>query len=100
MVEGLAAFAGQAYLSQADVSSLQRAHEAAIARAAPHIDRLVEALGFTEYELDSAFARGDKTPYEALWQTAKESELNDNAFIRPSLLYARNLWRKFPSSKL
>jgi acyl-CoA oxidase len=100
MVEGLAAFAGQSYLSPAEVSSLRRALEVAVANSAPHIDSLVEALGFTEFELDSVFARGDKTPYEALWEGAKQSELNDNAFIRPSLLYARNLWRKYPSSKL
>lgn len=64
-----------------------------------HVDSFVEALGFTAMELNSAFA-GDQTitPYEALLETARQSELNDNRFIRPAIARARTMWKKYQNN--
>lgn len=94
MLEGLVAFAGSDYLSSSDVSSLRFAHDTAISTFAKHVDAVIEAFGFTQYELNSVFAQSDQTPYEGLLKEAKQSELTDNAFIRPTLLQARSLWKK------
>lgn len=101
MIEGLAAFVGHDYLSSNDISNLRRAHETAISRfAGAHVDAVVDALGFTEYELNSVFARSDQTPYEGLLEVAKQSEMTDNTFIRPAMLEARNLWKKYGRAKI
>jgi hypothetical protein len=95
MLEGLEAFVGGEYLSRQDILSLRTAHRAAIFSFSGHVDSIVDALGFTEAELNSVFALKDKTPYQALWEIAQHSELSDNRFIRPTLLNARNLWKKY-----
>ncbi|KIW25048.1 uncharacterized protein PV07_10721 [Cladophialophora immunda] len=101
MIEGLAAFAGESYLSAAHVSGLRAAYQDAIAAfATAHADAVVAAFGFTEYELNSVFARADQTPYEGLLDVAKQSELTDNVFIRPTLLKARSLWKKYERAKI
>ena len=100
MVEGLAAFAGEDFLSADDVSFLQIAHKNAISEFASHIDVIVEAFGFTEYEVNSVFARADRTPYEGLLNVAKQSALTDNTSVRPLLLEARNLWKRYGRAKI
>ncbi len=102
MIEGLVAFVGTDYVSGADVARLRVAHEGAIRTfaAADRVDAVVEALGFTEYELNSVFARSDRDPYEGLLEVARRSELTDNTFIRPTLLEARSLWKKYARSRL
>ncbi|KIW96393.1 uncharacterized protein Z519_03462 [Cladophialophora bantiana CBS 173.52] len=100
MVEGLAAFAGEEYLSAEHVASLRLAYQHAISDFATHAHALVEAFGFTEYELNSVFAQSGQTPYEGLLDVAKQSELTDNVFIRPTLLRARSLWKKYGRAKI
>ncbi|OAL26512.1 hypothetical protein AYO20_10081 [Fonsecaea nubica] len=102
MLEGLSAFAGSPYLTTDDVSSLRAAHTTAIARFATggHADALVAAFGFTEFELNSVFARASETPYEGLLDVARRSDLTDNTFVRPTLLKARSLWKKYERAKL
>ncbi|KIY00219.1 uncharacterized protein Z520_03904 [Fonsecaea multimorphosa CBS 102226] len=100
MVEGLAAFAGEAYLSATQVASLRAAYQDAIAKFASHADTLVAAFGFTEFELGSVFARSSENPYEGLLDVAKQSELTDNTIVRPTLLKARNLWKKYERAKI
>ena len=44
---------------------------------ANHLKTIIDAYGFTEYELDSALARSDVEPYEALFEEgAKRSEMS------------------------
>lgn len=99
MLEGLDAFVGSNYLSESDISTLRIAHQTAISSFGQYVDVIVDALGFTESELNSVFARKDQTPYEALWESAKQSELSDNAFIRPILLHARGIWKKHQADR-
>ncbi|OCT53160.1 putative peroxisomal acyl-coenzyme A oxidase 1.2 [Cladophialophora carrionii] len=100
IVENLAAFAGTELLSAEDLANLRLAHKAAISVFAREVERVVEAFGFTEYELNSVFARSSQTPYEGLLEVAKQSELTDNRFIRPTLLEARSLWKKYSRAKI
>ncbi|OAP58010.1 hypothetical protein AYL99_07100 [Fonsecaea erecta] len=100
MVDGLAAFAGEAYLSADHVASLRAANQLAIATFAKHADTVVHAFGFTEFELNSVFARSSQTPYEGLLEVAQQSELTDNVFVRPTLLRARSLWKKYGRAKI
>jgi hypothetical protein len=95
MLDGLDAFTGTDYLSVDDITHLRSAHRASLFAFTSHVTSIVDAFGFTEFELDSVFARKDKTPYEALWDTAQESALTDNNFIRPELLRARSLWKQY-----
>ncbi|KAJ9608524.1 hypothetical protein H2200_007512 [Cladophialophora chaetospira] len=100
IIEGLAAFAGADFLSRENVSDLRVAHKDAISAFSGDLDAVMEAFGFTEYELNSVFARSDQTPYEGLLEVAKKSELTDNTFIRPTLLEARSLWKKYGRAKM
>ncbi|KAF9889040.1 hypothetical protein FE257_008017 [Aspergillus nanangensis] len=95
ILEGLDAFAGTQYLTEEDISGLRKAHASCIASFGDHVSSIVDAFGFTESELNSAFARDNQTPYEALLETAQQSPLTDNRFIRPTILRARNLWKSY-----
>lgn len=57
---------------------LRQANDAAVEKlASDHLADVIDGYGFTEYELDSALARSDKTPYEALFEEgAKHSEMS------------------------
>ncbi|GES66337.1 hypothetical protein ATEIFO6365_0013030500 [Aspergillus terreus] len=98
ILESLGAFAGTNYLAQEDISSLRDTHRSCIASFSNHVQSIVDALGFTEIELNSAFARESQTPYEALVETARQSEMTDNRFVRPTILQARKLWKKYQGS--
>jgi hypothetical protein len=100
IIESLAAFAGTELLSAEDLANLRLAHKDAISVFTRNVDRVVEAFGFTEYELNSVFARSGQTPYDGLLEVAKQSELTDNHFIRPTLLEARSLWKKYSRAKI
>lgn len=56
---------------------------------------VIEGYGLTEYELDSALARSKQTPYEALWEGAKRSELSGTQmeYMFPAIIDTTNLWR-------
>lgn len=64
---------------------------ASVSDFAKHSDAIVDALGFTDSELNSDLA--SQNPYEALWKTAQQSELNNNEFMRAKILAARG-WKK------
>lgn len=99
MLEGLDAFAGSCYLSESDISILREVHRRHISSFPAHVDTIIDALGFTEMELNSAFAKDNQTPYEALLETAQQSDMNDNRFIRPAIARARNMWKKYPDNQ-
>lgn len=64
-------------LTQPQLSSLRTAYnDAIIDMAENQTASIVEAWGLTEYELDSALARSDQTPYEALLDGARKSEMS------------------------
>jgi acyl-CoA oxidase len=65
-------------LSQSQHKSLRLAKAAAIENLKTnHLARIIGAYGFTEYEMDSALARSDTEPYEALFQEgAVRSEMS------------------------
>jgi acyl-CoA oxidase len=65
-------------LSQSQHKSLRLAKSTAIETLkANHLASIIEAYGFTEYEMDSALARSDTEPYEALFQEgAVRSEMS------------------------
>ncbi|KAK5175464.1 uncharacterized protein LTR77_000603 [Saxophila tyrrhenica] len=70
--------------------------------ATKHIDGIIEAYGFTEFELDSALARPDKNPYEALFEEgAVRSEMSGNGMshLWPMMVDTRNMWRRIEEEK-
>lgn len=77
---------------------LRRAHDAAVEQlASKHLKTIVEGYGFTEYELDSALARADKEPYEALFEEgAKKSEMSGNGMshLWSMMVDTRQLWKR------
>lgn len=81
-------------LTQQQLSSLRFAYNDAITDMAEnHTASIVEAWGLTEYELDSALARSDQTPYEALLLGAKKSEMSGDkmSHMWPMMVDTRKL---------
>ena len=80
------------------ISALRTACNSALSTFADSgaAEQLIDAWGLTEYELDSALARSDKTPYEALWDGAKASEMSGEGMksIRPFIVETRNTWKE------
>jgi len=99
MLDGVEAFVGIEYLSNHDIANLRTAHRVAIDNFSNHVQKLTDAFWFTEMELNSVFAREAENPYEALWELAQQSDLSDNQSIRPTLLHARSLWKKYQGSE-
>ena len=67
-----------------------------------HLAEVIEAYGFTEYELDSALARSDKEPYEALFEEgAQRSEMSGNgmAHLWPVMVDTRQTWKRIEAEK-
>ncbi|KAK4938217.1 hypothetical protein LTR10_021290 [Elasticomyces elasticus] len=64
-----------------------------------HVAKIIDAYGFTEYELDSALARADETPYEALLNGAKKSEMNNMQHLWPMMVDTRRIWREIEQEK-
>ena len=84
-------------LPASQLSSLRAAYDEAINDFADnHVQTVVEAYGLTEYELDSAFARADQTPYEAIFEGAKRSEMSGEGVrhLWPLMVETRGLWKK------
>lgn len=90
-------------LTQAQHRSLRRAKSSAIEDMAEnHLDQIIEAYNFTEFELDSALARSDKEPYQALFEEgAVRSEMSGNGMshLWPMMVDTRNIWRKVEEEK-
>lgn len=90
-------------LTSVQLKSLRSAHDAAIENlAAKHLVDIIQAYGFTEYEMDSALARAGRNPYEALFEEgAKLSEMSGNAMshLWPMMVDTRQMWRRIEEEK-
>ena len=81
-------------LTAVQTKLLRSAYDSTIENfAMRHVQELIDAYGFTEYEMDSALARADQTPYEALLDGAKASEMNRMQHMWPTLVDTRNTWK-------
>jgi acyl-CoA oxidase len=49
--------------------------------------------------MDSALARSDMSPYEALFEGAKNSEMNNMRDIWPAIVDARKIWGRLEGTK-
>jgi acyl-CoA oxidase len=85
-------------LSTIQQRALRAAFESAVDQLATnHLSMIIDAYGFTEYEMDSALARTDKSPYEALFEEgAKRSEMSGNGMrhLWPMMVDTRQIWRR------
>ena len=96
MLDGLDAFAGSDYLTKADIENIRNCYRNSLHELDAHVASFTQAFNFTQTELNSIFTIGDaKAIYEGLWDVARQSSLSDNRFIRPELLKARKLWKKY-----
>ncbi|KAK5206367.1 hypothetical protein LTR41_007805 [Exophiala xenobiotica] len=87
-------------LTQQQRKLLAEAYRTAIGDLAEnHVAKIIEAYGFTEYELDSALARADQTPYEALLDGARKSEMNNMQHLWPMIVDTRRIWRRVEAEK-
>ena len=90
-------------LSQPQYKTLRLAKSAAIeSLTQKHLADIIEAYGFTEYELDSALARSDTEPYQALFEEgAVRSEMSGNGMshLWPMMVDTRQMWRKIEEQK-
>lgn len=90
-------------ISQAQQRALRSAHDAAIEElASEHLHDIIEGYGFTEYEMDSALARADKTPYEALFEEgAKRSEMSGNGMshLWPMMVDTRKTFERIQEAR-
>jgi acyl-CoA oxidase len=84
----------QKYLREAYAESLED-------YANTHVAQIVDAFGLTEYELDSALAKADQTPYEALLDGAKRSEMSGTGMshLWPMMIETRQIWKKVEEEK-
>lgn len=78
---------------------LKESYHDAIEELARHTETIVKAYGFTEWEMDSALAKKDQTPYEALFQGAKRSEMNSMQHLWPLIISTRNIWKEVNGQK-
>ncbi len=70
--------------------------------AAKHLTTIIEGYGFTEFELDSALARSDADPYQALFEEgAVRSEMSGNGMshLWPMMVDTRKMWREIEQRK-
>lgn len=84
-------------LSAAQYSALREAYQSALDNFADnHAAAIIDAYGLTEYEMDSALARADQTPYEALLDGAKRSEMSGEkmSHLWPMMVDTRSIWRR------
>jgi len=90
-------------LTSVQLKNLRSAHDAAIENLAEkHLVDIIQAYGFTEYEMDSALARAGRNPYEALFEEgAKLSEMSGNAMshLWPMMVDTRQMWRRIKEEK-
>lgn len=88
-------------LTNVQAKLLKDAYDAAISNlATKHMAAIIDALGFTEYEMDSALAQADRTPYEALLEGARKSEMNNMQHLFPMFVETRSIWKNIGKGKL
>ena len=76
------------------MQNLKAAYEASLIKFEPHMYTFLEAFSFTPFETKRTLCPVGKTPYEAIVDWVKGSELNDNSFMRPTILNVRSLYKK------
>ncbi|KIW94371.1 uncharacterized protein Z519_04347 [Cladophialophora bantiana CBS 173.52] len=82
-------------LTAAHRASLRLAYDAVIVEVAEkHAQNVINAYGFTEFELDSALARSDQSPYEALLDGAQKSEMNHMQHLWLMMVDTRKMWKQ------
>lgn len=106
------------------LSTIQDPHHASLAQALPlslteqkllreayaealddyatnHVASIIDAYGLTEFELDSALAKADQTPYEALLEGAKRSEMSGAGMshLWPVMVDTRQIWKRIEEEK-
>lgn len=86
-------------LNAAQRQWLKEAYDDAIEELATHAGAVIEGFGFTEWEMDSALAKKDQTPYEALFEGAKRSEMNHMQHLQPLIISTRNIWKATQAEK-
>lgn len=66
-----------------------------------HVAAIIDAYGLTEYELDSALARSNQTPYEALFEGAQKSEMSGRqiSHLWPMMVDTRQTWKKIEQER-
>lgn len=78
---------------------MSSAYDKAIERLASRSKMIIDAYGFTDFEMDSVLARPDMDPYAALLQGAKNSEMNNMRDIWPQIVDARKIWGRLDADK-
>lgn len=86
-------------LTESQRQDLASAYDTAIETLAGHSKVIIDAYGFTDFEMDSALARPDMDPYQALLDGAKNSEMNDMRDIWPLIVDARKIWGRLEAEK-
>lgn len=86
-------FLEDGYMSGAQASSVRQRQRALLMELRPNAVALVDAFGFTDYELNSCIGRADGDIYKALYEAARASPLNDTeegpaweSVLRPVML--------------
>jgi hypothetical protein len=99
-MDGVHTFIGSSFMNDKNVKSLRTARDEAVEAFVPHLDTILNAYSFTDYETDSTLCRSDLTPYEAIVETARCNDLNDYRFIQPTLVSIRSIWKKYERARL
>lgn len=86
-------------LNEQQRRSLSSAYDEAIDNLSRLSQSIISAYGFTDFEMDSALARPDMDPYEALLHGAKSSEMNNLRELWPAVVDARKIWGRLEEEK-
>lgn len=89
-------------LSSGQQKHLRSAYSGALQDLANnHMATIIDAYGLTEYELDSALARSDQTPYEALFEGARKSEMSARqmSHLWPMMVDTRQTWKRIEQER-
>ena len=84
-------------LAPNQLAALRKAYSEVLADLGDnHVAAIIDAYGLTEYEMDSALARADQTPYEALLEGAKRSEMSGEkmSHLWPMMVDTRQIWKR------
>ncbi|KAK2779476.1 hypothetical protein FQN53_001372 [Emmonsiellopsis sp. PD_33] len=79
-------------LTASQRASLSSASDTAIEKLSGYSKGIIDAYGFTEFEMDSALARSKMDPYQALFEGARNSEMNNMRDFWPEIVDARKIW--------
>ena len=97
--DGIATFAGTIYLSRSGLDLLRLEKDKAIYHLDDHLETIIEAYSFTDFETKSVFCKEGKTPYEAIIEQVYKNPLNDIRYILPTLRSVRTIWKSYAESE-